>query len=58
VQHENAVQDDMMKLIRSGFQKSSMISDVLFALVTSLVSGCLGALALILLVLALAGNNF
>jgi hypothetical protein len=48
----------MLRLIRSGFDKSSMISDVLFALVTSLVSGCLGALALILLVLGLAGNNF
>lgn len=48
----------MMKLIRSGIDRSSMVSDVVFTLITSLVSGCLGALALILLVLALAGNDF
>jgi hypothetical protein len=45
----------MLKLIRKEFDRGSITSDFLFALVTSLVSGCLGAFALILLMLALSG---
>ncbi len=43
-------------MLKTGLNKSSVMSDVLFALLTSVVSGCLGGMALILLVLAL--NNF
>jgi hypothetical protein len=46
----------MLRLLKAGLNKGTMMSDVLFALLTSIVSGCLGALALILLVLAL--NDF
>jgi hypothetical protein len=46
----------MLRLFKAGLNKGTMMSDVLFALLTSIVSGCLGGLALILLVLAL--NDF
>jgi hypothetical protein len=48
--------DAILKMLKTGLNKSSVMSDVLFALLTSVVSGCLGGMALILLVLAL--NNF
>jgi len=47
-----------VKLTRSEPDKGSIVSDVLFAIVTSVVSGCLGGFALILLVLALTGDSF
>jgi hypothetical protein len=48
----------MMKLIESGRDRGSIVSDIAFALITSIVSGCLGGLALILLMLAATGNDF